>query len=113
MEDRSKTIEQIKLLRELQRRKARKTLRDFLPYINPKYQTKWFHREIADACQALFEGLWSKIMISVPPQHGKSLIASTYAPAWGLGIDPDLKIVDPTNPGTTPTNPDDPNAGND
>ena len=94
MEDRSKTIEQIKLLRELQRRKARKTLRDFLPYINPKYQTKWFHREIADACQALFEGLWSKVMISLPPQHGKSEIASKAAPAWGLGIDPDLKIVE-------------------
>ena len=94
MDDRTQTIEQIKLLRELQRRKARKTLRDFLPYINPKYQTKWFHREIADACQALFEGLWSKVMISIPPQHGKSLIASTYAPAWGLGIDPDLKIVE-------------------
>ena len=94
MEERSKTIEQIKLLRELQRRKARKTLRDFLPYINPKYQTKWFHREIADACQALFEGLWSKVMISLPPQHGKSEIASKAAPAWGLGIDPDLKIVE-------------------
>ena len=94
MDDRSQTIEQIKLLRELQRRKARKTLRDFLPYINPKYQTKWFHREIADACQALFEGLWSKVMISLPPQHGKSEIASKAAPAWGLGIDPDLKIVE-------------------
>lgn len=94
MDDRTQTIEQIKLLRELQRRKARKTLRDFLPYINPKYQTKWFHREIADACQALFEGLWSKVMISLPPQHGKSEIASKAAPAWGLGIDPDLKIVE-------------------
>jgi hypothetical protein len=32
-------------------------LRDFLPYINPKYTMKWFHREIADAVQAVFEGL--------------------------------------------------------
>ena len=34
MEERSKTIEQIKLLRELQRRKAREHFRDYLPYIN-------------------------------------------------------------------------------
>ena len=44
MEDRSKTIEQIKLLRELQRRKARKTLRDFLPYIGTAYDLR--HREL-------------------------------------------------------------------
>lgn len=87
-------IEQLKVLREIQRRKARRTLRDFLPYINPKYEMKWFHREIADACQAVFEGLWPKVMISLPPQHGKSEIASKGAPAWGLGIDPELKIVE-------------------
>ena len=87
-------IEQLKVLREIQRRKARRTLRDFLPYINPKYELKWFHKEIADACQAVFEGLWPKVMISLPPQHGKSEIASKGAPAWGLGIDPELKIVE-------------------
>ena len=44
MDDRTQTIEQIKLLRELQRRKARKTLRDFLPYIGTAYDLR--HREL-------------------------------------------------------------------
>ena len=93
MEDRNAMIAQIKALKELQRRRAQRNLRDFLPYINPKYEMKWFHREIADAVQMVFEGLEKKIMISLPPQHGKSEIVSRDAPAWGLGIDPDLKIV--------------------
>ena len=93
MDDRRQLEEQVKMLKELQRRKARRYLRDFLPYINPKYEMKWFHREIADAVQMVFEGLEKKIMVSLPPQHGKSEIVSRDAPAWGLGIDPDLKIV--------------------
>ena len=93
MDDRAQMIAQINALKELQRRRARRYLRDFLPYINPKYTMKWFHREIADAVQAVFEGLEKKIMVSLPPQHGKSEIVSRDAPAWGLGIDPDLKIV--------------------
>lgn len=92
-DNRQQMIAQIKALKELQRRRAQRNLRDFLPYINPKYEMKWFHREIADAVQMVFEGLEKKIMISLPPQHGKSEIVSRDAPAWGLGIDPDLKIV--------------------
>ena len=94
MDDRAQMKEQLMLMYELQRRRAGIYLRDFLPYINPKYQMKWFHREIADACQAVFEGSWQKVMISMPPQHGKSEIASKSAPAWGLGKNPDLKIVE-------------------
>ncbi len=93
MDDRRQLEEQVKMLKELQRRKARRYLRDFLPYINPKYTMKWFHREIADTVQMVFEGMLKKVMISLPPQHGKSEIASRDASAWGLGIDPDLKIV--------------------
>jgi hypothetical protein len=56
MEDRQQMIAQINALKELQRRRAWMFLRDFLPYINPKYTMKWFHMEIADAVQG-FEGL--------------------------------------------------------
>ena len=93
MDEREHLKREVELLKEMQKRKARRNLRDFLPYVNPKYTMKWFHREIADAVQMVFEGLEKKIMISLPPQHGKSEIVSRDAPAWGLGIDPDLKIV--------------------
>ena len=81
------------MLKELQRRKARRTFHDFLSYVNPKYQMMWYHKLIADYCQLLFEGVVPKLMITCPPQHGKSEIVSRLFPAWALGVDPDLKMV--------------------
>lgn len=91
--ERGEVIEQLKMLRELQRRRARRTLRDYASYINPKYEMKWFHREIADTCQMLFEGILNKVMITCPPQHGKSELVSKIFPSWALGEEPDTKIV--------------------
>jgi len=93
MDDRRTLEEQVKMLKELQRRKARRTFHDFLSYVNPKYQMMWYHKLIADYCQLLFEGVVPKLMITCPPQHGKSEIVSRLFPAWALGVDPDLKMV--------------------
>ena len=93
MDDRRTLEEQVKMLKELQRRKARRTFHDFLAYVNPKYQMMWYHKLIADYCQLLFEGVVPKLMITCPPQHGKSEIVSRLFPAWALGVEPDLKIV--------------------
>ncbi len=65
----------------------------FLDYINRGYQQKWFHRLIAEKCQALLEGRIKNLMVFTPPQSGKSLIISQSFPAWALGQNPDLKIV--------------------
>lgn len=82
---------------ELRRTKLRlaapKRLSSFLAYANPKYQAEWFHVMIADYCQQLFEGKIKKLMLFMPPQHGKSEIISRNFPAWALGRNPDLKIV--------------------
>lgn len=65
----------------------------FLNYSMPSYQREWFHTLIADKCQELYEGKITKLMIFVPPQHGKSEIVSRRFPAWAFGQDPSLKIV--------------------
>jgi predicted phage terminase large subunit-like protein len=93
MDDRTQTIEQIKLLRELQRRKAREHFRDYLPYINKNYKTKWFHAVMADWCQRFYEGEVDKLIITLPPQHGKSEISSRIFPSWVFGKDPDTQLV--------------------
>lgn len=61
----------------------------------PTYQRQWFHTLIADKCQQLLEGTLGtdRLMIFVPPQHGKSEIVSRKFPAWALGKNPLLKIV--------------------
>jgi predicted phage terminase large subunit-like protein len=72
---------------------APRSFRQFLSYVDPKYDRQWFHALIADRCQDLLEGRIRKLMVFVPPQHGKSQIVSRSFPAFALGRDPDLKIV--------------------
>ncbi|MCM1166420.1 MAG: terminase family protein, partial [Ruminococcus sp.] len=83
----------MQLLRTRTRLEAPRQLTSFLQYTNPRYQLKWFHAVIADACQRLFEGEIKNLMIFVPPQHGKSEIVSRIFPAWALGRDPNIKIA--------------------
>jgi len=59
----------------------------------PSYQRQWFHTLISDKCQQLYEGKIKKLMVFLPPQHGKSEIVSRRFPAWVLGNDPTCKIV--------------------
>ena len=67
----------------------------FLSYVSQSYHRQWFHALIADKCQRLYDGTLgtNRLMLFVPPQHGKSEIVSRKFPAWALGVNPRLKIV--------------------
>lgn len=82
-------------LRECQRQNAKRHFPIYLDYIDPNYTRQWFHTLIATKCQQLILGGTpkSRLMIFVPPQHGKSQIVSRQLPAWALGINPNFKIV--------------------
>lgn len=72
---------------------AREAFRVFLDYTQPSYHRQWFHSLIANKCQSLLEGKCNRLMIFVPPQHGKSEVVSRKFPAWALGRNPRLKII--------------------
>lgn len=101
METKSTAKSKLELYAELlelemaKREKAREKFHTFLDYKSPTYQRQWFHTRIADKCQALYDGTLGKnrLMIFVPPQHGKSEIVSRSFPAWVLGNNPGAKIV--------------------
>jgi predicted phage terminase large subunit-like protein len=84
---------QLLLQQRLFKIKAKNRFAVYLNYDNPQYQRQWFHTLIADKCQELYEGKIKKLMIFVPPQHGKSEIVSRKFPAWALGNNPSLKIA--------------------
>jgi predicted phage terminase large subunit-like protein len=75
--------------------KARKSLDYFVKHMKPSYQMIWFHRYICDVLTKFMNGTlgYSKVMIFVPPQHGKSELSSRTFPAWCLGDNPDLKMA--------------------
>lgn len=86
---------ELQLEKELFRMDARESFPVFLNYIQPNYDRQWFHTLIARKCQQLYEGTLgtSRLMLFVPPQHGKSEIVSRKFPAWVLGRNPLTKIV--------------------
>lgn len=81
------------LEKELFKIEAQERFPRFLQYINPAYELRWFHKVIAQHCQRLLEGEFKRLMVFVPPQHGKSEIVSRNFPAWALGRNPDMKII--------------------
>jgi len=53
----------------------------------------WHHALLADYLQRFAKGEIKKLMVFMPPQHGKSELTSRRLPAYLLGLNPKLKIV--------------------
>jgi hypothetical protein len=85
--------EALEILEEAARKKARSSLNSFIKYTKPEYDSQWFHKVICQKCEMVLSGEIKKLMIFVPPQHGKSEIISRKFPAFSLGVNPDLKIA--------------------
>ena len=79
--------------REVETRQARKSLLSFTEYTNPAYRSAGHHRLIADKLEAVERGEIDRLMIFMPPRHGKSELASKRFPAWCLGRDPRRQII--------------------
>jgi predicted phage terminase large subunit-like protein len=72
---------------------ARSDLLAFIQVLNPRYQVNWHHAAICDRLTRLASEEGQRLIISVPPQYGKSEIVSRHFPAWMLGRIPDGKII--------------------
>lgn len=86
--NREESLRAAALEREELRRKARGSLIAFAQYVKDDYQPAWFHREIAAKLEAVERGEIKRLLICMPPQHGKSALSSVLFPAWFLGRNP-------------------------
>ena len=77
----------------LRRRTARRTLIAFTEYTNPAYRAADHHRMVAAALEDIAAGTCGRLMVFMPPRHGKSELASRRFPAWYLGKRPDRQII--------------------
>src|SRR5262249_33744407 len=71
--------------RESQRRASARSLIDFTCYTNLRYEPAGLHRQIAEQLERVEHGEIDRLMLLVPPRHGKSELASRRFPAWYLG----------------------------
>ena len=77
----------------LRREAAKKDLISFAKYTMPGYQVSPHHRLIADKLMDIEAGRIRRLIITMPPRHGKSELASIKFPAWFLGRHPDHRII--------------------
>jgi predicted phage terminase large subunit-like protein len=59
----------------------------------PGYRDAPHHRLIARKLEQVERGEISRLMITMPPRHGKSMLASEFFPAWYLGRNPDHYVI--------------------
>lgn len=89
---------QIKAEQELAKRiLARKHLLPFVERFNPDYLPGWVHKDICQRLEKFSEQVANqespRLMLFMPPRHGKSTLASVAFPAWHLGRHPDHEFI--------------------
>lgn len=76
---------------------ARRSLINFTQRFYPQYIPGWVHYDIASRLKQFMEDVEAKksprLMLLVPPRHGKSELASIRFPAWALGHHPEWEII--------------------
>ena len=77
----------------MQAARARRSLLRFTEYTNPLYRRAQHHEQIAAALEEVERGDNDRLMIFMPPRHGKSELASKRFPAWCLGRQPQRQII--------------------
>lgn len=66
---------------------------DFSKNVYPFLELETFHSTYYKVLEMFARGRIRKLIVTMPPQHGKSVGASTLLPAYMLGLNPDLRIA--------------------
>ncbi|MDI9412096.1 MAG: phage terminase large subunit [Bacillota bacterium] len=72
---------------------ARRSLLDFTTYTFPGYETNWHHELLCNKLDQLINRKIKRLMVFMPPRHGKSELGSRRLPAYALGRNPDESII--------------------
>ena len=79
-----------------------KAKNDFLSFVKcmwPEFIEGSHHRLVAEKFNKLATGELKRLIINMPPRHTKSEFASFLLPAWMVGRNPKLKIIQATHTG--------------
>lgn len=66
---------------------------DFALGVYPFLELQPFHRTYYRVLEAFAAGRIPRLIVTMPPQHGKSVGATTLLPAYLLGLDPDCRVA--------------------
>lgn len=76
---------------------ARKRLLPFVEKFNPDYLAGWVHKDVCKRLEQFSRDVVAqkspRLMLFMPPRHGKSTLASVAFPAWHLGRNPEHEFI--------------------
>ena len=83
-----------------QKRKIERMQKDFMLFVKhvwPEFIEGKHHKRIAEKFNDIANGKIKRLIINMPPRHTKSEFASYFLPAWMIGNNPKLKIIQTTH----------------
>lgn len=76
---------------------AKRRLVQYIKRFDKNYKDGWVHHDICRRLEKFYQdvvdGKSPRLLLFMPPRHGKSLIASDYFPSWVLGHSPEFEII--------------------
>ena len=93
-----KTLQVMYAEKKIQNR-AKKDFLSFVKCVWPEFVEGAHHRHIAKKFNDLANGKINRLIVNMPPRHTKSEFASFLLPAWMVGLNPKLKIIQATHTG--------------
>lgn len=76
---------------------SKRSMLPFVQRINPRYQAGWVHQDICRRLEKFSDDVIAarspRLMLLMPPRHGKSELASRMFPPWHLGRAPDHEFI--------------------
>jgi len=75
---------------------ARASLAAYAPLMFPKFELGWHHSRLIAKLEAVERGEIRRLMIFLPPRHGKSLLSTQIFPSWFLGRNPGKSVITAT-----------------
>lgn len=87
-----------KAQQELARREmARRHLLPYMQRVDPRYKAGWFHKDLCLRLERFLDDVVNerspRLMLFVPPRHGKSVTGSLGFPSWAIGKYPWLEFI--------------------
>ncbi len=72
---------------------ARRCLAEFALYTDDRYRMNWHHALLCDYLDRFIAKRIRRLMVFMPPRHGKSELVSRKLPAFIFGVNPDAEVV--------------------
>src|SRR4051812_45178963 len=80
-------------LREIRAERSHRSLGAFTSYTEPNYQEAMHQLRLDEHLEAVERGEIDRLMVFMPPRHGKSEKTSKRFPAWYLGRNPRRQVI--------------------